>query len=77
MKNTAAMVRKDAEAKGLQPVQIDGIPEGFSYKEDDITIGDVKATGRYVAFVPFNNDEVRVYAESPEELIKQYKQYGN
>lgn len=77
MRHTAANVRARAEEKGLEPTQIDGIPEGFSYKEPDVTIGGKLHVGRYVAFIPFNNDEVCVYADAPKDLIKAYKQYGN
>lgn len=52
MKATRANVEEYAKNKGYEPVQIDGIPEGFSWKEPDITIGDVHIEGRIVKFQP-------------------------
>lgn len=52
MKITRANVADYAEKHGLEPVQIDGIPEGFSFKEPDITIGDIEHKGRIIRFKP-------------------------
>lgn len=52
MKITRANVEKYAEEKGLEPIQIDGMPEGFSFIEPDITIGEITHSGRLLAFVP-------------------------
>lgn len=76
MRSTFASVQKQAVKLGWTPVQLDGIPDGFSYKTPDLTIGDVMHQGRYAAFVPLNNDEVRVYGDTAEELLKNYNQYG-
>lgn len=52
MKITRANVEQYAKEKGYEPVQIDGIPEGFSFIEPDITIGDILHKGRIVKFKP-------------------------
>lgn len=52
MKITRANVEKYATEKGWKPVQIDGIPEGFSWEEDDIEIGGRKHKGRVIKFKP-------------------------
>ncbi len=57
MKITLANVADFAKSRGLEPVQIDGIPELFSFKEPDIMIGDLLHEGDYVAFVPLREWE--------------------
>lgn len=52
MKWTRASVEKYALENGLEPIQIDGIPEGFSWKEPDITIGGVFHEGKIIKFKP-------------------------
>jgi hypothetical protein len=52
MKITRANVEVYAKKLGLEPVQIDGIPEGFSFKEPDLTIGDKTHKGRIIKFKP-------------------------
>lgn len=72
MKATRANVEKYAADKGYIPVQIDSIPEGFSFREPDLQVGDVTYKGRYVAFLP--NEEWHVISvERPEDLLKEYK----
>lgn len=38
MKITRANVEQYAKEKGLEPIQIDGVPEGFAWKQPDVTI---------------------------------------
>lgn len=52
MKITKASVEEYIKNKPLIPFPIDGIPEGFSFREEDIEIGNKKHIGRLVAFVP-------------------------
>ncbi len=52
MKITRANVEQYAKEKGLEPIQIDGIPEGLAWKEGDITIGGRPVKGRIIKFKP-------------------------
>lgn len=52
MKATRANVEEYAVPKGYTPIQKDGIPEGFAWREPDITIADIVHTGRIVTFEP-------------------------
>ncbi len=52
MKATRANVEEYALNKGLEPVQIDGIPEGFSFREADVTIDGIEHKGRIITFEP-------------------------
>lgn len=70
MKWTRASVEEDAKAKNLEPVQIDGIPEGFSWKEPDVTIGGKEHKGKYVLYGQLGYDVVRT--DEPEGLVKVY-----
>ena len=56
--------------KGYTPVQIDGIPEGFSYKKADINIDGEEYVGDYVAFIP--NTEMMIAGTNIENLTKEY-----
>lgn len=49
---TRANVEQYAKEKGLEPIQIDRIPEGFSWQEPDIKIGDKEIKGRIIKFKP-------------------------
>lgn len=73
MKITRAQVRTWAEERGLGPIQIDGIPEGFSFKEPDINIGGVEHAGKYVAYIPLS-DWVSVYADDTQDLLTRYNE---
>lgn len=57
MKITRANVAEYAQKCGLEPVQIDGIPEGFSFKQPGITVGSSFHEGEYIAFVPLREWE--------------------
>ncbi len=75
MKTTRANVAQFVADKGYDPVQIDGIPEGFSFQKASITIAGVYHIGEYVAFIPMSeweNDSV-VHGNTPEELLNNYK----
>ncbi len=72
MRNTRANVSE--RAKHLTPIQIDGIPEGFSFKVDDVTIGGKLHKGQYVAYIP-RTEEI-CWAYDIEKLLKQYNLHG-
>lgn len=55
MKWTRTNVAEFAANNGLQPIQVDGVPEGFSFKEPDIEIGGIEHTGRTVIFTPLTD----------------------
>lgn len=65
-----------ANEKGLQPLQIDGIPEGFSFIEPDITIGGVTHSGMMIAFIP-NSEGVSVRSNDLIELLDSYNKKRN
>lgn len=71
MKITRANVEEWAKDRGLTPVQIDGIPEGFSFKEPNITIGGKEHEGKYVCYVPLSEWNA-IYADTKEELLNKY-----
>ena len=52
MKITRENVEHHAKLRGLEPIQIDGVPEGFSFQEPDLEIGDQTHKGRIVKFKP-------------------------
>ena len=75
MKTTRASVEEFAKKKGYDPVQIDGIPEGFSWKAPDITIGGREHVGYFIAFVPLSEDEGErssVVSQTKEGLLEAY-----
>lgn len=55
MKITRANVEKYAKEKGLEPIQIDGIPEGFSWKAPDVTINGIEHKGKIIKFKPLGD----------------------
>jgi len=55
MKITKANVEKYIENKGYEPIQIDGIPEGFSFKEPSVNINGVEHQGRIIKFKPLSD----------------------
>lgn len=79
MKMTKANVAEYADKHSLEAVQIDGIPEGFSWKVADIQIGEDTHIGEYIAFAPLNSwdDERgnRLRAPTKQELLDFYKKY--
>ncbi len=76
MKVTVASIRKYVEQHGLEPVQIDGIPEGLSFIEPDITIGQNTIHGEYIAFIPFSSweDKPFVTSEKEKHLLELYNE---
>lgn len=70
MRWTRASVEEDAIKKGLELVVIEGIPEGFSWKEPDVTIDEKVIPGKYVLYGPLGFDVVR--CDAPEDLLKVY-----
>lgn len=79
-KVTRASVEAFAQQEGLEPIQIDGIPEGFSFKESDVKIGNSVHPGRFTAFIPLKRweDEIsQVWGLSEEGLLKVYREYSN
>lgn len=73
MKRTRANVAEWALARSLEPVQIDGIPEGFSFREPEITINGKDSGGDLVAYVPLT--EHAVYGKDELELLTEYKKH--
>ena len=75
MKITKESVAEYATEHGLTPVQVDGIPEGFSWIEPDLTIGKELIVGRHVGFLPLRdwNEYHKVTAENAAELLTRYK----
>lgn len=69
---TRIRVEEYAHFNGLDNIQIDGIPEQFSFKEPDVTISDKFIKGQYVAFIPLSN-WVTVKADTIHELKEKYK----
>ena len=57
MKWTRANVEEYAKRKGLEPLQRDGIPDGFIWREPDVTIGGTEHKGRTVIFKPLTETE--------------------
>lgn len=64
MKWTRANLEEYAKSKGYEPLQEDGIPEGFSWKEPDVTISRwvdtgmvaVAHKGRIIRFKPLTDE---------------------
>lgn len=75
MKLTYAQLKEFAATHGLELVVTDWIPDGFAYKEPDLTIGETEHQGQYVAYIPLSDWEC-VRASSLEDLQTKYKNYG-
>lgn len=58
MKATRESVEEWAKEKGLEPIQIDGIPEGFSFKEPDLTVNEIEHKGRILKIKPLSEFEI-------------------
>lgn len=52
MKVTLASVKEYVKNKSLTPIELDGVVDGFAYKEEDITIGEKLHRGRIIKFKP-------------------------
>lgn len=72
---TRQNVEDIALTKGYTPIQVDGIPEGFSFKEPNITIGGVEHEGNLVAFIP--GKDRKVWAINKEFLLQVYNEEIN
>lgn len=73
MKNTKANVIEYATKQGLLSVQLDGIPEGFSFIRESKNIGGKDTGEEYVVFVPHTKAIVTMDTLKPiEELLKLY-----
>lgn len=75
MKVTRANVEEYAVIEGLEPLQVDGIPEGFVFKEADITISKQNHKGRYILFFPLRDWKDIVFVENTgneQDLLKTY-----
>lgn len=70
MKWTRASVAEYISDKGYEPIQIDGIPEGFVFVTPDITIGGVTHSGELCAFIPKSEEIIR--SDSWSELLQNY-----
>lgn len=74
MKITRANVEEYAKVHGLEPVQIDGIPEGFSFRSAGIQIGPKHYPGQWIAFVPLVEwEHGKISENSEEDLLTTYK----
>lgn len=69
MNATRASIEKFT--RDLLPIQVDGIPEGFSFAKEGKTIGGVTYADSYVAFVPLQEIEP-ITAQTIEELLIKY-----
>lgn len=56
-KMTRANVEEYALIRGYEPLQIDGIPDGFAWIEPDITVGKQFVPGKVVIFKPLGRWE--------------------
>ncbi len=61
--------------RGANPVQIDGIPEGFSFKYPDLIIGGIVRWGKYKVFVPLT--DIVLSADTEEVLLDLYNKQKN
>ena len=52
MRITRANVEAYAKEKGLEPLYIDGVIDGFAWKEPDLQIGGTLHKGRIIKFKP-------------------------
>lgn len=75
MKITRANVEQYAKEKGLEPIQIDGILEGLSFKEPDIEINGINHEGYYIVFIPLQEWDYGVIRQ--KSLWNIYDKYFN
>lgn len=75
MKNTRANVEEYAKSKGYTPIQIDGIPEGFSFSIPNLQIGEINHLGGFVAYIP--NTKSSVSTHTIEKLQEVYLEIRN
>lgn len=78
MKVTRSNVQKYAIEKGFHPIQVDGIPEGFSYESDGIHIGVNYFQGQKFAFIPLKDWSKGIVQENnTEDLLNSYTRLKN
>ncbi len=80
MKVTRATVEEYATQRGMEPFQIDGVPDGFSWmRRADTSIGDRKIPGYLMVFIG-NREWTNERAFAKTELIasneEEAKQHG-
>lgn len=78
-KTTLHAVTQYATERGLEPIQLDYIPDGFAYKSPDITIGAKTHKGEYIAFSPnvsWESPHAIIRAEDEETLLIQFKKHN-
>jgi len=68
MKYTKDSVAEEVKNK-YEPVQIDGIPEGFSFKAPTLKIGIKEYEGDYYIFIPLTTHSFSFNAETSEQSI--------
>jgi len=56
---------------GLEPFQIDGIPEGFSFKYPSYIINGIEVGNYFIAFIPLT-EVSSVVAQTEKELLDLY-----
>jgi hypothetical protein len=73
-KCTRVSVAEYAAQKGLIPYQIQGIPEGFSFVEEGVTIGKEFHQGNYVIFIPLSKWSIMKvpFSEWDNDSLKKY-----
>jgi len=69
---TRANIEDKAKSLGWKPIQIDGVPEGFSFKKPDIKIGNKKHIGAFIFFVPMTDKYLDGFEENV--LLEKYKE---
>lgn len=70
MRWTRASVEEYSKSLGFEPIQIDGIPEGFSWRKPNVTIKDTDHTGGYIAFIPLG--ESIIESSTEKDLLTTY-----
>ena len=78
MKTTRVNVEEFATSKGFEPIEVDGIPDGFAWKMPDITIGGKEHIGAYVAFIPlseWDSSSGKVVSDTVETLLELYNKF--
>lgn len=73
MKANRVNVDEYAKEKGLEPIQVDGIPDGFAWKEPDVTIGNITHIGDYLAFLPLLDFNI-VHGSDRDDLLISYNE---
>lgn len=75
MKVTRAYAEESAKEKGYEPIQVDGIPEGFSFKKPDIDIGGKVHVGELIAFIPLAETERELASVTGKDVFDLLENY--